>query len=251
MAEKTVFSLSQSSLAALGILDETYDFYLSLKEYCEGIFEENKEQIKCRFLGITAINSNRRIYIDGSKADNIREMCREEFRRRLSAFCNEYFMYFATANPTKHISDLDLRGFWWFWENFVTLPSEDERGKQSHLWGFHASYMAFSTFIKNVEYYIACAIRTGRLDEERALTVDDVLEEINFRIDVIVKLKKESALRECANDITEPIDIYVFKSLHTITCSKSETPLPKMHPSRRKCDPLAESATPSLLFATP
>lgn len=220
MAEKTVYSLTTSSLAALGILDEVNDFYLGIKDFCASKVEKNKAQrLNGYFFDITDIKNGGRVFIIFSKVDAIRESCREEFRRRLISFCNEHFMFFSSSNPAQAIRDLDMSAFWLFTHKKATMTLPDENGIEHTLLGFHASYLSFTEFIKNIEYYIACAIRATRLETEKWLTTEDVIEEINGRIDVIVKLKRESAVTECTESGGGSIDVYVFKSLHSISCN--------------------------------
>ena len=220
MAGKTVYSLTPSSLAALGILDEVYDIYLSMKDFCAEKVDENKaDYLQGYFFDITDIKNGGRIYIDISRIESIRKMCQEEFRKQLSRFCNEHFMFFANSNPTRHIAELNLYSFWLFTHKDATLNLTDEKGVQHTLFGFHAYYLSFSEFTKNIEYFIACAIRFDRLGSEKGLAVEDVIEDINRRIDVIARMKRESAITECASDQHEPIDIFIFKSLHNISCN--------------------------------
>ena len=239
MANKFVYALTPSSLISFGIFEETYEFYLSMQDFCADLVEKHKlPTVSGYFYEIKDINNGGRAYLSLTDANQIREKCRKEFRKRLISFCNENFMYFADPNPTKYIKDMNLYRFWFITQKNKTIEITGEDGKKHYFFGFHGGYISFQSFLTDIEYFIACAVMSERREAGKVLTIENVLEGINQRINTIVEVKRESAIKECDTALTEPATIYVFKALHNITCIRQNH---DVVPSVRNIPLLAET----------
>ena len=220
MGKKQTLSLNTSSLALFGLMDRVYDMYLCMRDFCNEQVEKNKvshhQDYPYTFENET--NSDW-IHIDIHSYNVIKEMCRERFRQFLYEFCNENFEIFANNNPAEAIKDLNLYAFWFMDHKDVRHTVTDKDGNTRHVFGIRAYCISFSRFIQYIEYFIVRAILSVKQKTDKRITEDEVFEEVDFRIGVVAKVKREKYITECAEETREPAVLYVFSSLHSITCN--------------------------------
>lgn len=222
MSSSQKFSLNSYTLAVFGMLDDVYDMYWSLKEYCDNLADKYKgsDSDWC-FFSLTGVGSRERRYIDFVKVKIIREKCQNEFKRQLGLLYKDYYCFFANDDPTDGLYHANFATFWIFDQRRVRHWVKDQNGNTHSRIGFHAHYISFASFIECIEFYTAKAILEKRSSAPKT-PIEVIIEEMNRRIDSIAGMKTENAISEQDESNISVPELIVFQSLKAISCNRKK-----------------------------